>query len=86
MTEKAAPECTVHMTKTSANCIAALEAKLAKVREERDAALADAERYRWLRQQNSQEVCTQCGYDGIELRTGKLLDATIDAARKEGDK
>lgn len=40
----------------------------------------DAERYRYLRNMSSVECCIQCGYDGIELRTGKLLDAAIDAA------
>ena len=50
-----------------------------------DALRADAERYRWLRDRNAREdACTQCGYDALELRTGELLDAAIDQARKEG--
>lgn len=43
----------------------------------------DAERYRYLRERNPRnDCCDQCGYDGLELRVGKLLDAHIDAAIK----
>lgn len=44
----------------------------------------DAKRYRWLRSRSPVDCCDQCGYDGIALRTGKLLDVHIDEAM-QGD-
>jgi hypothetical protein len=63
-----------------------------RVRQERDAAVADAERYRWLRDNvlgmdtvadpdNMVQVWT--GTDPATCVYGKTLDAAIDAARKD---
>ena len=39
----------------------------------------DAARYNYLRNRNSRtDTCDQCGYDGLHLRTGYLLDTHID--------
>ena len=49
-----------------------------------EAAEQDAARYKYLRSRVSNEdCCDQCGYDGLPLRTGHLLDQHIDSAMKE---
>lgn len=41
----------------------------------------DARRYQYLRSRDPREdPCDQCGYDGLHLRTGHLLDCHIDDA------
>lgn len=71
----------------------ALTAKLEAAAKERDAALMDAERYRWLRGHLFAMDSDYCAPDGIgvvfkfpsDARIGKnsSLDAAIDAARKK---
>ena len=55
----------------------------AKLRAERDALKADAERYRWLRSEDSEFPAAELS-DGSGYRffCGDELDAAIDAARK----
>lgn len=54
-----------------------------------EALQADAERYRWLRHGDNDEVClkvasgAQCDPDQHWLLRGESLDKTIDAARKD---
>lgn len=64
----------------SQNILFAIEDLKTKVAElEKDAA-----RYRYLRSRDSRvDVCDQCGYDGLHLRTEHLLDCHIDDAMKE---
>lgn len=63
-----------------------LEAELAKVQAERDAAVADAERYKWLRNsantaRKSDPMVCVCPLDDQQLIDGMELDAAIDDAR-----
>lgn len=69
--------------------------EIEQLKAERDALLADAERYRYLRNRNSAQVLEMvgpaagCWIDcddedgGLCLLTGQDADATIDAARSE---
>ena len=44
----------------------------------------DAARYQYLRSRDPRkDVCDQCGYDGLHLRAGHLLDCHIDAALEQ---
>lgn len=57
-------------------------AELRRIHAECDALRADAERYRWLRENAADYRLTQKdGYGGRELRGWDELDAAIDAAR-----
>ena len=40
----------------------------------------DAERYRWLKQLANTNVgcCPVCGYDGLDFKTGEVIDAELD--------
>ena len=70
----------------SADAIEAQAARIAELEAERDAAVADAERYQWLRHGDNDEQCIKfskdccCGYDDVWLARGAELDAAIDAA------
>lgn len=56
---------------------------------QRDTALADAARYRWLRDNNTgpsmiDRVCDDCNPPYLTLKCGADLDSAIDAAKKGG--
>ena len=75
-----------NMAERHAQELTAYEITVANLRAERDAAMKDAERYRWLRE-HGDEGCTQKdGYGGQELRRGERLDAAIDAAIARADR
>ena len=69
-------------------------AEIIRTRAERDAAVADAERYRWLRVRNELHEVDPSGPYAVcddadalpDFLTAAELDAAIDAARKEGNK
>ena len=65
---------------------AAKEAEIAALKAERDAAMKDAERYRWLRNHGDSGCTGKDGYGGQELLIDERLDAAIDAsiAKAEG--
>ncbi len=60
------------------------DARIAELEAERDAARADAERYRWIRSDKCYWVSIQAQPYGDEIYTGgpfDAIDAAIDAAR-----
>jgi hypothetical protein len=57
------------------------DARIAELEAERDAALADAERYRWIR--DSLEGNLAEGYEIVERAFRGGLDAAIDKARSK---
>lgn len=69
--------------------------EIERLRAERDAAMKDAERYRYLRNRNSSEVLRMRGFhagcwidcedefENLVLLTGDDADAAIDAAKGE---
>jgi len=59
----------------------AISAEVERLRAERDAALADARRYRWLREHLPQGTINDC-----DVTDAASWDAAIDAALKEGEK
>ena len=66
----------------------ALDIECARLEKEVDALRKDAERYRWLRDQNNSEAVEDMirvyNYgDGAKLLDGEELDAAIDAAMRE---
>ena len=71
-----------HIASPEDRKVTRLITEIGKLKAELAEAKKDAERYRWLRSHNSNDVCDQCGYDGLRLRTGHLLDCHIDAAMK----
>lgn len=62
------------------------QSKIATLKAERDAAMKDAERYRWLRNHGDSGCTGKDGYGGQELLIDERLDAAIDAsiAKAEG--
>lgn len=63
-----------------------IAAELRRLVAENDALRADAERYRWLRDNTTNYGLTQeDGYGGRELKGWEELDAAIDAARSRHD-
>ena len=48
-----------------------------------EALVADAERYRWLREHGDRDCTQKDGYGGYELRMGEELDAVVDEARSK---
>ncbi len=64
---------------SESEAISTLTAELALVKAERDAALKDAERYRWLRSQSGRITLNTFAIVG---EFGKYLDDLMDAARE----
>ena len=64
----------------------AIRDEVATLKAERDAAMKDAERYRWLRNHGDSGCTGKDGYGGQELLIDERLDAAIDAsiAKAEG--
>lgn len=76
-------QCVDSACKCSMN-LAAAELRL--LHAENEALLADAERYRWLREADEMaDALIKSDCRGVYLPQREALDSQIDAARKEGD-